>query len=185
MPYEVELKFVLHDHGVVERLRQLGATESASVEQIDRYFNHPSKDFRQTREAFRIRSSGDWNCLTYKGPVIDTATKMRHEIEIPFESGAASLRQMTELMTLLGFRFVREVRKTRTPMTLDRHGQTYHISVDRIEPLGVFLEIELIAEESERNTARDAILKLAEELNLKTPERRSYLTMLMEKDQRA
>ena len=80
------------------------------VEQVDRYFNHPARDFGVTDEAFRIRSVGDANCVTYKGPRIDSVTKTRREIEVSFAEGSDAASQMTDIWQSLGFRFVREVR---------------------------------------------------------------------------
>src|SRR5262245_13223120 len=82
--YEVELKFPLADTGAVRKqLEALGALEHPVLEQADRYFNHPARDFAQTDEAFRIRKSGNSYRVTYKGPKLDTKAKTRREIEIP------------------------------------------------------------------------------------------------------
>lgn len=56
--FEVEQKFPLADVAAVERrLAELGAQAGGTVEQVDRYFNHPVRDFAQTDEALRLRSS--------------------------------------------------------------------------------------------------------------------------------
>jgi len=57
------------------------------------------------------------------------------------------------------------------------------LAVDAVEGLGTFLEIESMAQGSDRDAARDAILQLAEKLGLKNPERRSYLQLLIDKGQ--
>jgi len=60
--YEVELKFPLADpQPVVARLLEWGAQRSDAIEQTDLYFRHPSRDFEQTDEALRLRSSGSAN----------------------------------------------------------------------------------------------------------------------------
>ena len=178
--YEVELKFPLTTSGeVLARLVSLGAVAASPVEQTDRYFNHPSRDFRATDEAFRIRSAGETNCVTYKGPRLDSAAKMRREIEVSFADGPDAASQMADVWQSLGFCFVREVRKTRTPLTLDWQQRTYDLALDEVPPLGTFLEIELLADETDRDAASDAILALAHELNLTNPERRSYLELLL------
>lgn len=185
MQYEVELKFPLaNPNDVLARLASLSVASDSPVEQVDRYFNHPARDFGITDEAFRIRSVGDANCVTYKGPIIDSATKTRREIEVSFADGSEVARQMTEVWQSLGFRFVREVRKTRTPLTLNWQQHVYELALDEIPPLGFFLEIELLADENGKDAARDAILALARELNLTNSERRSYLELLIEFDER-
>lgn len=179
MLYEVELKFPLADpRELLDKLTSLGAVAGSPVEQVDRYFNHPARDFSETDEALRIRSVGEANCVTYKGPRVDAATKTRREIEVSFADGPAAASQMSDVWQSLGFRFVSEVRKTRTPLTLDWQQRVYDLALDEVAPLGTFLEIELLADEMGRDTARDAILALARELNLTHSERRSYLELL-------
>ena len=158
MQYEVELKFPLTSPTeLLAKLTSLGATASSPIEQIDRYFNHPSRDFRQTDEGFRIRSVGNANCVTYKGPRIDSTTKMRREVEVAFADGPMAASQMLDVWQLLGFRFVREVRKTRTPLSLDWHQCLYELALDEVPPLGMFLEIELLTDEAGQDSAREAL----------------------------
>lgn len=184
MLYEVELKFPLADHrDVISQISHLGAVASAPVEQADHYFNHPSRDFKITNEAFRIRSVGNENCLTYKGPVLDKATKTRREIEIPIATGPDAARQMSDLLTLLGFRSVREVRKTRTPWSLTWKDRQFELALDQVPSIGTFLEIELVVDDHDRDQARDAILELADQLKLPQPECRSYLELVLTSDE--
>jgi len=82
--YEVELKFPVADLPALERrLAELAGRFYAPVDQVDRYFNHPCRDFAQTDEALRLRHHGDGVAITWKGPRIDAATKTRREIELP------------------------------------------------------------------------------------------------------
>jgi adenylate cyclase class 2 len=180
---EVELKFRLDDVASIRRrLSEWGATETAISSHCDRYFNHPSRDFRTTDEAFRIRSIDDRNCITYKGPVIGAVAKTRHEIEIGFEEGNTTVERLVELVDKLGFRFVREVRKTRTSFEFNRDGRRFELSLDHVPSLGDFFEIELIVPEEERETAEAAIWKIASEFGLTLAEPRSYLKMLLQAD---
>ena len=59
-------------------------------------------------------------------------------------------------------------------------GRHLELAVDAVDGLGTFLEIESMAHDSDRDAARDAILRLAENLGLKNPERRSYLQLLIQ-----
>lgn len=181
--YEVELKFQLDNSELVEAsLRKLGAMELPVVTHVDRYFNHPSRNFRETDEAFRIRSVGESNYVTYKGAVIGTVAKTRHEIEIGFANGEGSAKRFVEMVTLLGFRFVRDVRKTRRSMSLDWNGHHFDLALDEVSPLGRFLEIELCVEDNQREASESAVWSLARALGLSDPERRSYLDLLLESD---
>jgi adenylate cyclase class 2 len=181
MTYEVELKFPLAESdSVCRRLSQMGAVPAAPLAQRDLYFSHPQRQFEQTDEALRIRCVGNQSWITYKGPVVDSRTKSRRELEIEFEEGAAD--KLATVLEILGFRQVRSVCKLRTPYHLQWEGRSCEAALDDVEGLGTFLEIETLAEEAERDNARDTILTLARHLGLEGAERRSYLSMLLEKD---
>ena len=188
MQYEVELKFSLTSSersadALKTQLTELGAQYHSTVRQRDLYFAHPARDFAQTDEALRIRCVDQDNCVTYKGPVIDRQTKTRHEIEIPFASGSDQSQQFGEMLEQLGFRRVRTVEKTRDTYRLDWQGRWLELALDQIAELGEFIEIESLADDNDRDEARDCILSLAQELQLKDQERRSYLCMLIEQDE--
>lgn len=181
--YEVELKFPLAEtRQVVQQLEALGAERQPVLPQSDRYFNHPSRDFAQTDEALRIRQSGEFFRVTYKGPMIDSQTKTRREIEIPFGQAEGDDERYAEMLRLLGFREVRTVRKQRTPFELEWEGRELELALDDVAGLGSFLEIETIADEETKDAARDSILRLAARLQLANSERRSYLQLLLEQD---
>jgi adenylate cyclase, class 2 len=183
--YEVELKFPIADASdVTLQLIARGVTPGRVVHQYDVYFRHPSRDFQQTHEAFRIRRYDDDVFITYKGPVLDKATKTRREIEIAVGRRPDDFDRMRELLEMLGFEPVRPVEKTRALFHLAWEGRELELAVDSIDDLGTYLEIEALAEENDRDAARDAILRLAERLGLKNPERRSYLALMLEWDTR-
>ena len=183
MSYEVELKFALAEpDGVLSQLQSLRARRGEPLIQRDRYFAHPVRDFGRTDEALRIRTVGEQSCVTYKGPKVDPQTKTRREIEIPFGTGPGDEPRFAEMLTILGFREVRTVEKRRVPFHLEWEGLSLEIALDEVTGLGTFVEIETIAEESGRDAARDAIVRLAERLGLSSPERRSYLCLLLEKE---
>src|SRR5512135_2367010 len=105
MSFEVEVKYRLVDHDhLVQRLAQMGAVAGEVVDQEDIYLSHPSRDFAQTNEAFRIRRLGAENRITYKGPRHSGPTKTREEIEIPFAEGDEQARRLLRLLENLGFR---------------------------------------------------------------------------------
>ena len=177
--YEVELKFRLENaESVVARLASLGAVRSSPQEQTDQYFNHPSRDFGQTDEALRIRSQGDRQVLTYKSALVDSQTKTRREIEIPLEGDAAA-DQFADILRALGFRSVRAVRKRRQPFQITWQARQFEIAVDDVADLGRFVEIETQADEAGRAAAIQAILAFASQFELGSPERRSYLCLLL------
>jgi adenylate cyclase, class 2 len=180
MNYEVELKFRIDDpQRIVALLAGLEATAGDVEQHRDTYFNHPSRDFAETDEAFRIRSIGDDNRLTYKGPLVDKQTKTRQEVEVGCEAGPAGREKLRAMLLALGFREVHTVIKRRTPNHLDWQGRDVEVTLDEVEGLGTFVELETIATADNWESARDALLGLADELGLKHSERRSYLQLLL------
>ncbi len=181
MKYEVEQKFPVPGFGDIEpRVRALGGEFSSPVEQVDRYFAHPARDFAQTDEALRIRRMGDENRITYKGPKLDAATKTRREIELPLTPGAAAAEDFSLLLNALGFRRVAEVRKRRRVAHFPWRGFEVEAALDDVDRLGQFVELELSADDHDLNTARESLTLLAQELGLEKAERRSYLELLLE-----
>jgi adenylate cyclase class 2 len=181
--YEVELKFPVQDaHAAWTQLAALGAERGEPVSQADQYFAHPCRSFAATDEALRVRSVGAENTLTYKGPVIDTRTKMRREIEVGFRAGREDAGRLTDILQQLGFQPVRTVAKTRWSGTLQWEGREIGWTWDDVPPLGTFVELELVVDEQERQSARDLLCRLADGLRLGLPERRSYLELLLALD---
>ena len=187
--YEVEIKFPVADPAAVEaRLIAASARFRAPVEQADRYFAHPCRDFARTDEALRLRRDGDEVLVTWKGPRIDTATKTRREIELLLGAAAAgdprpaadvTLARWTELLEALGFRSVLTVRKRRRPARVPWQGAEVDVALDTVAGLGDYLELELLARPGEVPQARAILESLASELGCIGPERRSYLELLL------
>jgi adenylate cyclase class 2 len=181
MVFEVEQKYRVTQLSEVEsRLMSLGVSLSDPIEQVDRYFNHPSRDFAETDEALRIRSVGNVNRVTYKGPKIDQTTKTRRELELPLADGTETALGYAELFTALGFSEVREVRKSRRSAQLTRGGGQFEVVLDEVDGLGTFVELEQTVAEEDVERAKQALAELAGELGLDGVERRSYLEMLLE-----
>jgi adenylate cyclase, class 2 len=185
MGFEVEIKFRAADHeGLERRLRAIGAEAGDVLEQEDVYLSHPSRDFAVSGEAFRVRSEGESNRLTYKGPKHAGPTKTREEVEIGFEHGAEAHRKMLRVLEALGFRRVASVRKTRRPFRLVREGRLMEVVLDRIAGLGMFAEVEALAGSGDLADAQAAVQALARELGLDRVEPRSYLRMFLENEGR-
>ncbi|QDV79703.1 class IV adenylate cyclase [Botrimarina mediterranea] len=177
---EVELKFPLDDAGSLrERLAELGAVATGVVAQCDAYFNHPARNFAVTDEALRIRTVGDESVVTYKGPKQGSAAKTRFELELPLATQTTD--GWTEILTRLGFRPVATVKKRRELFGLERDGRAFELTIDEVEGLGAFAEVETLTDEASRDAAEHAVLALAAELGLTDAEPRSYLEMLITK----
>jgi adenylate cyclase class 2 len=182
MQFEVEQKHRVPDvRALDERLAERGAEVGPPVGQADHYYAHPCRDFAQTDEALRIRTVGDRSFVTYKGPKLDTTTKMRRELELPLDSSDENGSKFAELLRSLGFRLVAVVHKRRRSFQIDVAGRQVEGALDEVDGLGTFVELELMAGESGLDEAQRVISTLASELQLGPSERRSYLEIMLEK----
>ena len=180
MKYEVEQKFPVSDVAALEaELAAMGAAISEPRAEVDLYLAHPARDFARTDEALRIRRQGPSNSITYKGPKIDRTTKTRREIELPLPPGEESARAWAELLAALGFTPVAEVRKLRRKVDISWQDRRVEGSLDDVERLGSFAELELIVEDAGVEPAKACIASLAAKLGLSGSERRSYLELLL------
>lgn len=181
--YEVEQKFRVDDP---QRLRQLlkeiGAVATAVQSHADTYFNHPCRDFQTTREALRIRRVDDRPSLTYKGAKLPGEIKARRELEWRLDPGDENGSKMESLLNLLGFCEVATVRKQRESFTADAPWDGMVVTIDQVEQLGTYAEIELsVADTDEVENARRRVAALAEKLALRDSEPKSYLRLLVER----
>jgi adenylate cyclase class 2 len=177
---EVEIRYRYSDReGLIGRLETLGATLKQSRTDIDHYFNGPDRDFRQSDEAFRLRRIGQTNCLTYKGPKRDTETKTRTEIEVPLAEGDQAASDMEHMLLALGYKPVAVVRKKRQIYEFTRSGFHMEACFDDVERVGPFIELEIMAEEQQYETAKRVLLQTAANLGLTEKETRSYLGMVL------
>jgi adenylate cyclase class 2 len=184
MQYEVEQKHRIDsasgtDIGIL--LAGYGTTLGEPVYQSDQYFTHPTRDFAKTDEALRIRTEGDRSFVTYKGPKIDQTTKTRRELELPLHASDSEGRKMAELFQAIGFTPLATVEKNRRPFKIEYAGKTVSGAYDIVHMLGMFVELELIVDETQLEDAKRTIRELALKLDLGPNVRRSYLEMLLEK----
>ena len=177
---EVEMKYAAADFAAVERrLRDWGAREDPPRTDADHYFNAPDRDFAVTDEALRLRRIGERNFVTYKGPKRDAHTKTRTEVEVPLADGDTAAEDFGRLLVHLGYRPVAVVRKTRRAFRLDRGGFALEVTLDDVDGVGRFAELEIQAPEEQLDAARQVVLQTAAELGLTQGERRSYLELLL------
>lgn len=183
MGYEVEIKFRVADHAAVAGLlAQRGVLAGSPVVQDDAYLVHPCRNFAETDESLRFRSEGSSHSITYKGPKLAGPTKTREELEVLVGEGPEIRNDLGLLFERLGFRPLLEVRKTRLSFRLHYRGRTMVVTLDRVEDLGAFAEVEAhAASPADLQTAQEAVLRLAAELGLTEVEPRSYLRMSLER----
>ncbi|MBN1587937.1 MAG: class IV adenylate cyclase [Pirellulales bacterium] len=186
MNYEVEQKFPVEELAPIEtKLAELGASISETRVEVDLYFNHPAREFAQTDEALRLRRVGSVNRITYKGPKLDATTKTREELDLSLVDGEAIFEGFSTLLRTLGFVPVGEVRKERRKAFVEWEGRRVEVSLDRVDRLGTFVELELVVPSEQFEAAKACIGSLADRLELTRSERRSYLRLLVESSKQA
>lgn len=180
--YHVDSPDQLHD-----RLMAAGAVKQSTQQHADTYYNHPSRDFAETHEALRIRRCDGVPMVTYKGKKLPGKVKARQELEWRLDPGDPDGNHMELLLTSLGFKKVATVRKTRRNYQLDHGGAQFALTIDDVESLSTFAEIELVIptpdaadQQADVEVARQRIIELAPHLGLQQTESRSYLRMLLE-----
>ena len=178
--WEIEQKYVVTEPSKLRMaLEQAGFRESGEETQTDVYFRHPCRDFRARDEAFRLRAMGKQACVTYKGPRLPGKVKTRPETELVIEPDEFDRWQ--GLLQQLGFTPLPAVTKTRTTFAPSRDDyRDLLVTLDCVDRLGTFAEIELIVTDQSLFTEAQAkIQRLGETLGLTTTESRSYLSQLL------
>jgi len=180
--YEVELKLPASLEDVRTRLEELEATPLGGVVQEDTYYDAPHRSFPDTDEALRIRREYDADGtteiatrLTYKGPLLEAASKTRAEHETGLEDATA----MQATLEKLGFEPAAVVRKDRERYRYD----DYTLTLDRVDGAGTFVEIETdVGTEAEIEAARERATHILERLGLDAAKqvRTSYLELVLE-----
>ena len=178
--YEVEVK-VRADHETVRAaLQERDARRIGTVAQSDVYYDAPHRNFAETDEALRIRREvspdDSETVLTYKGPLVEDESKTREEIETPL----VSRDDFETILDALGFEPAATVEKERERWHLDG----YVVSLDRVNSLGQFVEVEAEAAEDAIESTREGGYAVLQSLGL-DPEsqiRTSYLGLLLARD---
>lgn len=184
-PWEVEQKYVVEDMAALKQSLLAAGFEQVSAERnVDTYLRHPSRDFRATDEALRIRCLEGSSCITYKGKRLPGVVKLRPEIELSIVH--AERDAWLTIFQQLGFTALPTVEKQREfyrPGADSEYADSkILVALDDVHLLGSFAEIEIVvAAENELEPASAEIQGLAQVLGLNTVQPRSYLSLLLAK----
>ncbi|MFN3193414.1 MAG: class IV adenylate cyclase [Aureliella sp.] len=180
--WEVEQKYVLHDTETQGRLLDGGFELLRTEKHSDQYFRHPCRDFRETDEAFRLRTVNDDLLVTYKGKRLDSQVKVRHEIELALV--LAERTQWMQMLVQLGFEPLPEVKKVRAIYRRPDSGAVTEetVTIDQVDELGLFAEVEVVVEGAKGIEAAEIqVQALAQRLGLSEIQPLSYLAQLLRK----
>ncbi len=174
---EVEAKVRISDVWWMEkRISEEGAEYKGMIKQRDEYYDFPDMRLFNDGGAFRVRSSdGDFR-ITYKWCKKDEDTTSREEIEIGIESAD----KMITILESIGFVKLCEIKKKRKVYQLD----DLKVSLDEVEGLGSFVEVEGMADSEEEYRAKKVeIFKLLDRLGISSSDiiRRTYMEMALDR----
>jgi len=144
---EIEIKVRVPDiNAVREQVISCGGVLTETLTEHDSYYNAPHRDFGETDEALRLRETGIKTTVTYKGPKETIlGSKIREELNLDITDP----KIFDSIITHLGFVMVAVVQKRREYYRY----QDFTISLDQVEGLGDFVEIELISENDAEKAA--------------------------------
>jgi adenylate cyclase class 2 len=172
---EIEIKVRVPDTGTIRnQILALGGTHSETLTEHDTYYNAPHRDFGITDEALRLRQTEVKTTVTYKGPKNTIlGSKVREELNLEIPDPAT----FDLIITNLGFKAVAEVNKRREYYRYE----DFTISLDEVQGLGNFTEIELITMNNAEEAAK-RVDALAQKIGV-CGERitSSYLELLLSK----
>jgi len=181
--YEVEQKFPVDGFcSILAQFKERAIVIGDAVEQHDRYYAHPARDFSVTDEALRIRQMGNQSWMAYKGPRMDTGSKTRREIEIELSSGVSTMEEFDQLLLLVGFKHAGSVVKKRRAGRIPVPGWDVSVVLDEVVSLGSFVELETIVRQERLEDAEWMIHELAAEFGLFQAQRASYLELVLAKE---
>ncbi|WP_168540380.1 class IV adenylate cyclase [Anabaena sp. UHCC 0253] len=165
---EIELRFSVDNETFIKVEQKLKEIASFVKEnhQVDKYFNHPSRDFMNAKSPFEwlsIRERGDKFILNYKHFYPEDAEIQTHcdEFEVQFQG----LEQLNKMFDALGFQKLITIEKTRS---LYSYNNEFEICLDTIEGLGKYIEIEAIKDFGSVETTRENLFAFAERLGIDT-----------------
>ena len=170
---EVEVKARIDSfEEIEEKLKTIGAEKTKTEFQEDIYFQSPIVDFAKTDEALRIRTTNSQTFITYKGPKLNEKAKTRKEVEMAIESA----EKARDIFEEIGFTPARIVRKN----LLYYSYENFEISLDDVEGLPPYMEIEVALPDSEDySEAQNRIFELFARLDITEGfERTSYMELL-------
>ena len=195
---EIEMKFRVANAAEYERLisETLGASFGEPTVESDVFFTNEALGFPNEGKSLRIRRRGNYLAATFKGPRLDSQTKTREEIELTLvderpELTEENARRVDEARAnwirfyeRLGFSQYGVVTKSRRRASTEYGGRQFEITLDEIDGLGVFTELEVSAEKEEFVDARAVVMLLAQKLGLRETVTSSYLSMVCAQDRK-
>jgi len=155
---EIEIKATFEDkEELVKSLKSIGAVEEKEKHQIDEYYNHPSRDTRETNEYIRLRyKEGENNGIFAHH--INIADGVNKEFEVPVDD----IKSFKQILENLGFPLLGVIDKKRLTFLYN----AFKITIDEVKDIGNFVEIEVDGKESEIDEKKAQCIEMLEKIGL-------------------
>jgi adenylate cyclase class 2 len=153
----------------------------SSIKEVDQYFNSSKKSFLAPSypyEWLRLRKKNSHVILNYKHWYPVNSPISTHCAEL--EAEVSDYDSLMRIFKAVGIRSLITVEKAREKYL---YNNDFEISLDHVQELGYFIEIEFVGNKSSISDAQMEITKLAMKLNLDLSKKdnRGYPYLLLEK----
>jgi adenylate cyclase class 2 len=185
MNVEVEIKIAITDIAEIrEKVSKIGKLK-ASINQTDEYYIPSHKDFfaqkPQPTEWLRIRTNPDKTIFEYDRSINKKANGEQESAE-EYETEISNPEEFKKILDFLYFKKVVIVNKQREYWDCG----DIEIALDQIKGLGNFIEAEAKGDFENNNKAKEACLKLLENLGIENPNslqiNKGYAVLILEKE---
>jgi len=155
---EIEIKATFDDKEKLRKsLKSIGAKEEKIKHQIDEYYNHPSRDTRETKEYIRLRYKHGENNGIFAHH-INISDGVNKEFEVPVDD----IKTFKIMLKGLSFPLLGVIDKKRETFKFEE----FIITIDEVKDIDNFVEIEVDGEESEIKEKKAKCIELLEKIGL-------------------
>ncbi len=163
---EIEIKAKLVDkESVIKKLQALGCVFEPVITQNDIIYvrnGESLKEHQPDRAVLRIRVKNNQKVLfTAKRKMANNLDAIEYEVEV------SSKEEMEQALLLMGYLEVLRIHKTR----IITHHNGCEIYIDDVEGLGMFIEMEKLAEEGDSQEIQEELFKFFESIGIAREDR--------------
>jgi adenylate cyclase, class 2 len=142
---EIEIKAIIRDEDSLRvALSNCGAVVTKKKAQVDKIYLPVGKSYENLTDVniLRIRKeTGEKNSITF-----NLKKHISNELDcMEYETQITSPESMSDIILMLGYYEAISVSKVREGGTV----QNYNFNIDAVEKLGIFLELEFLAEDAD------------------------------------
>ncbi len=166
MRKEIEVKAKLNNsEKVISNLKKLGCVLSEPVTQHDTIFVGDDygafDEFQADKNLLRVRETEGKFILTLKQPKSNEQDAIEHETEVK-DAG-----EMREILQHMGLHEAVRVKKAR----MKTHYNEWEICLDEVDGLGLFIEVEKIADDPDVEAVKNELFDFLKGLGIKPEDR--------------